>query len=1027
MSRLSLSGLVRRSTHRGGSTLVILIVAVLATATAALGPTYDAAARTSILRDSLASAPVIEQGTETTAQGVVAGTFTGFSAAVNAALSGAMGDAALRKRLFEAPIDAIEGNAYFGSLREDPALVWRTDVCAHLQVVRGRCPTAAGEVMVSQSLARGNHWALGQRLTPAGWGTLSVVGIYAAPDVNQPYWFDRGTSYFPAEDPGRASSAPDDGLFAIRQTLDDAAGNPQGIDVVDQLIDRDQVTGSDLGRLDAAIKALSQSPGLADAGASVATGFPTLVDQVRASWQSLAVPVLLVSVQTLLLIWLLLYLVMTDEVEARGPEIALVKLRGFGRWRVLAFGLADPVTLLAIALPVGVLLGWGGSAGLARVLLRPGTVVGLPALSWWAALAASVGGLSAVVVAAQRTLRRPVVEQWRRAGRRATDRGWVLDAVVLTGAIAGLVELAFTGSIGSVGHGSLGLLVPALLGLAFAVIASRLLPLLCRAAFGLTRGRGDVGAFLAVRYVARRPGGVRTTIILATAFALATFGVAAWSIGNANRSLVADVTLGAPTVISVNPAPGTPLASTVAAIDPVGNRAMAVDSYVAFGSGGVTLLGVDPARFARIASWRGSFAAEPLADLTKALDPPEPAPIVIDGNSMRVRLDVAKASPLPIVLVADLAVGSDTAPVEVDLGAITQTGPQSLTGTLSACPCLLRDLALNAPSVSGGEQITGSLTIAGIDVGKNGTFTPLVADSTAAPHWRNGGGSSGSGSSGQALTSTSAGLRWPFDFSSLTQQTLTVVDRPDPLPAIVSASLPGSPHAQQTTAFDATPLIVDPLTHASAVPGSPSGGIVVDRSYAEIAAGGDLLGVNQQVWTTSKAAASVESALRSAGVRVLAVSRASTQATLFDRQGPGLASVLYLADAGAAVLLAVGGAVLGLVIAGRRRRYEYAALIATGARRGSLYRGLLLEQSMVLVFGAVVGIGAGVVAAVVAVRSIPEFVVTPVTPRLVYTPAAGSLAPVLAGAVVVLLVVAALTSRWLLAGVRSEQLREGAP
>jgi putative ABC transport system permease protein len=1022
VSRLPGGGLLRRLAHRGGTTLIILIIAVLAAATAAVGPIYNAAARTSILRDTLASAPVIDQGIEATTQGVVAGTFSGFANTVGGALFGAVGDPALEKRLFATPIDALEANAFLGALKENPPLVWRSDFCQHLQIASGRCATARQEVVISRSLATANHWSVGQTVAPPGWGTLTVVGIYETPDFSLPYWFDRGTEYFPAEDPGKAAAAPDDALFTVVDTIDGALGHPQGVLVVDQLINRDEVDAKDLTTLDTAVKAFTSSSVLAGVG-SAETGFPDLVSTITSSWRSLAVPVVLVSLQTLLLVWLLLYLVMTDAVEARGPEIALVKLRGFGRLRVLGFGLADPVALLLVGLPIGVILGWVSSAGLAHALLRPGTSIGVPALAWAAAAFATLGGFTAVVVAAQRTLRRSVVDQWRRAGRRATDRGWVLDAVVLTGAVAGLVELAFTGSIGSVGHGSLGLLVPALLGLTVAVIASRLLPVLCRAVFGVTRKGGSLGSFLAVRYVARRPGGVRTTIILATAFALATFGVAAWAIGNANRTLVAGVTVGAPTVIGVQTPAGTSLPDLVDSIDPGGSKAMAVDSYVAFGSGGITLLGVDPARFARIATWRSGFAPASLDDLAKQLDPPSPGQLAVTGDHLRLQVNVTSANPLPVVLVADLATGVDSAPVEVELGSVSHTGVQTLTAPIGGCPCFLRDLAVGSPSVgTGNYQIIGSMTITGIDDETGGLFSPIGPDALSSAHWKLAGGTAAAA----LVTSSSAGLVWPFNFSSLAAQTLTVVDRPDPLPAIVST--PGaSSKTLQTTAFDGSPLTLAPVAKAQAVPGAPAGGFVVDRAYAETAAGADLLSVDQQVWTTAAAGAVVESALKAHGVEILAVSHAGTQAKLFDRQGPGLASVLYLADAGAAVVLAVGGAVLGLVVAGRRRRYEYAALVAAGASRRTLYRGLLLEQGVVLVFGAIVGIAAGVVAAFVAVRSVPEFVTPPASPTLVYTPTLLPLAPVMAAAVVVLLVVAAFASRLLLAGVRAEQLREGAP
>ena len=113
----------------------------------------------------------------------------------------------------------------------------------------------------------------------------------------------------------------------------------------------------------------------------------------------------------------------------------------------------------------------------------------------------------------------------------------MLDAILLTGALAGLAELITAGDVTSARSGSLGLLVPGLLGLAAAVIASRLLPVACGLTFAGTRRRGGTGLFLAVRHIARRPGGTRTTIVLTAAFALATFAIAAFSVDQRNVDL----------------------------------------------------------------------------------------------------------------------------------------------------------------------------------------------------------------------------------------------------------------------------------------------------------------------------------------------------------------------------------------------------------------------------------------------------------------------------------------------------------
>ena len=114
------------------------------------------------------------------------------------------------------------------------------------------------------------------------------------------------------------------------------------------------------------------------------------------------------------------------------------------------------------------------------------------------------------------------------------------------------IDLAVSGRISSARPGTLVLLVPGLLGLAVAVIASRLLPLGCQAAFARTGRGGGLGLLLALRHVARRPGGARTTIVLATAFALAAFAVSAWSVGRDNQQHVAAIEVGAPTVLTVS-------------------------------------------------------------------------------------------------------------------------------------------------------------------------------------------------------------------------------------------------------------------------------------------------------------------------------------------------------------------------------------------------------------------------------------------------------------------------------------------
>jgi putative ABC transport system permease protein len=143
-----------------------------------------------------------------------------------------------------------------------------------------------------------------------------------------------------------------------------------------------------------------------------------------------------------------------------------------------------------------------------------------------------------------------------------------------------------------------------------------------------------------------------------------------------------------------------------------------------------------------------------------------------------------------------------------------------------------------------------------------------------------------------------------------------------------------------------------------------------------------------------------------------------------ERQGPALASVLFLADAAAAAVLAAVAAILGLYVSARGRRYEYAALEASGIPSRTLRRAVLLELAVVLAFGTLTGAATGLAAARLVLHSVPEFVHQPARPALSYLPQVGPVAAML-GTAVALLVIAALASSFtLIRGVSADQLRE---
>ena len=1023
---VALFALARGLRHRAGTTLLVLVVALLATAAAAIGPTYYASARTSILRDSLANATVLERGIEVIQQGLISNTLNPLIATVDAAIAKGIPDQQSRARLFEPAIDSITGTTFFSDLAENPVLGWRSDFCAHLRIVSGTCATTTDQVIISSSLAKQNHWVIGEQLHPPGWPALTVTGVYTVIDPTEPYWFGNISSYFPTEyaagNAAISSGTPADALFTPRGTLETATGDPQGSVMVAQLVNIATVDGADLTKLVNTVKILGYQLSLDPSSPSISSLIPTIADSIHAGWHGLSVPIFLITIQLLVLVWMLMFLVIRDSIDARGAEVALMRLRGRRGVRLLLFALAEPIALLAIALPLGVGVGGLVCSLLDHALLRPGTPVTTPALTWAAATAAAFGGLLATLIGGWRTLRRSVVDQWEHASREATSRSWVLDAVVATAAVAGVVELLTSSHVDSVKQGSVSLLVPGLIGLATAIVVSRALPAVCRRLFGVTRRHGGLGPFLAVRHVARRTQGIRTTIILATAFALGTFAIASWSIGGSNRAYVAAVGVGAPTALTVVAPPHTDLGAIVDRLDPSGTKAVVVDS---FQENGAAILAVDPQRFAAVAEWRSDFSSQSVGMLAKKLAPIAAPPVTLTGDEIRVGIDVGAVSTPGLVLSALLASPEADGPLFNEIGPIPAAHTTAtITARLNGCPCQLDSLSI-APSVTGseGNQITGAVTIESIQV--RGPSGWMAVPNVTQPHqWRL--GVAGEAGSGAGLTQTATGLVWPLDFVDHTSSVLTVADRPDPLPALVNSALPGvsGTHQLVVTGLDDNSLRIEPITVTSTLPGTLSGVAIVDRTYAERAASGVLSGlVSTEVWVAKGAAPAITTGLREAGVRITATQTAASVAHGYDRQGPGLASAAFANDAVAAAVLAAAGAVMGLVTAARRRRFEYAALRAAGASARAVYAGLFLEQLAVLLVGALGGAAAGLVAAKLAVSRVPEFVTAPAI-RLTYPLPAGVLGIALGAGVGGLVVVAAIASRALLAGAHPDQLRE---
>lgn len=1026
---------------RRGLSAAVLAVSTVVVAVAVVGPTYDRAAKESVLQDSLRSAPPLETGFQVTSSGPVGG----LQIVVASALEKS------HASLYGHPIAALE-SPYTGPIacsrpvtdlvspcvaQVAGLVVARDGVADHVTVTAGRFPRTVGEVIVSSAFLGASRLQVGDRITPQGstlnadprnstyaytprvpaFTALTIVGTYRTDDADG-YWFQR--PYFAALASDGGDSVPyQDAIFTVPATF----SNLQHLSVIDVPLDVDRVRVANAPDLFHTARQLKS----ALAFDVIATQLPAVLDQAAANEHALDTPVLLIVLQLLLLCGLVLFGAVRAAADARGPEIALAKLRRFAPRSVLVFGLAEPLLLVPLALPLGLGLGWLTTVVLARGQLLSGTPVTLPWLGVGAAaLAAAAAGLATVGVGI-RIVTRPAGAQWRRADHRPASRPWWIDLAVLGVAIAGLVAIAVTGGLNGSDNtssaSSFSLAAPALLALAVAMVGSRLLPWMCRRLYGRTE-RGGFAGFLAVRQIARRPTTLAVTVLLAVALALATFAVSAYTVAKGNRHDVAATTVGAAEIVHVQTPPSSDLGTLVDQADPSERQAMAVTTSPSLAPDKRLLVGIQPDRLAAVATWRGDFAGgTSLSNVARALTVPGLHPVTVTGSQLAIGASVSRLAGAPVLrLSATVVLG----------GSIYQlTGsPLPATGTVRsvlALPACEQGCRLSALGVSRDDaettDLSGDVVVDSLQQQGSGGWTDVPgALRGGASGWR----AVVPDAPGYSASVT-GGDRLDFRFHLPYQQPpeVSVYDVPAAIPVAATADVPVGT-VQKAGGLDEQQLPVRVAVRATYLPQAQGNGFLVDRTLA-IRSAVQVGQAQQEVWLAQGADPAILHRLQAKGVILgQTETTAATEASL-SRQGPPLALALFRIGAVVAAILALGGTALTLALAARRRGFELAALLAQGITRRSLFRSIAAEQGVLLGYGTLLGAAAGLLGAVVALPSVPEFVTAPLAPQLLYQPPYFLVMLIVIGLGALVAAGALVGSAALVRSVDPDRLREYAP
>jgi hypothetical protein len=975
---------------RRGLTLAVLIVAAITTAAAALGPLYARAAAESTLHDQLTAAPVAAAGLHYAVTDDVSTTLSLQRVLDDAPHAGTISGYPRRIFGIYAPTKATGPN---GTVRT--GALWRQNICQHLVITAGRCPTRPGQVLVSQrSTGPVYGWQVGrtinlpalqvQALNAKGFpigvpARLTIVGTYRPIDSADPYWF--GQNYFDAL---AATNGPDtvDAVIVSRSEFTSLAP-PMNAEVdVDLPLDVNAVHWSEVPSLTRGVAAL-ENRYFAFAQNPVSTRVGSVIAAARHQRSLVDVGTTLVTLQLGLLAWLVLFQVVSDAAEARGNEIALSKVRGRGSLATLRFGLGEPLLLLLLALPLGLLLALAATHVFARAVLAPHIPIAMPAGAILAAFAAFAGGMVAALIAAARTLHRPVLEQWRRTAIRPRGNvvAIVVDVLIAAVAVAALVELRAHHRTAA-SNGSVSLLAPGLLVTAVALLGVRLLPPLCRALSVPTRAGRRLGVFLGVRQVGRQTAGLRLATLLAIALGLASFAVAGESVAHANRVARARAELGADRIVSIQYDPSHNPVDAVHRADPSGRWAMAAATWLPDGGDSVTgtVLGVDSGRFAQVAyPAAGGPSLQAIASTVAASEVPA---VNVRSPFVRVRIRTSDlvARPAPTVQL-NLSTRS-RALLQVDAGTLREGTHDYTARVPCAVGCVFGGITWNRSPLAASNQ-HGSVTVQAIELGGPRSWTRVSLQLSHPSSWRP---AVPQGQASDHIRLAPDGVHDEFSNENGGYGGVVYAYAPSPLPAFATPRAvivgPGAPDPSEMVDETGTAASFKVRRYGAVLPTVLDNGLIVDVRYlaAELPAfGGEA---NWQVWLGPHAPSDALARLRAAGLIVQGARTEHERVITLGRQGPALALLLLLACAIAGAALAVGGTAISVSASSRRRSYEFAALRAVGVDRRALVSAGIIEQLLMLGTAVVLGIPAGLFAARLAMPAIPEFAdTTPVALR----------------------------------------------
>ncbi len=885
--------------YRGGATLALFLLGVVAVAAGVAVPLYTSAADRYAVGSEFRNATAADRSIAITSQVPV-------SDSVEQALQRIV--AQVREQAPQPELEAITGVLNRGIALDSTQELWtasplvaRPGVCDHVRVT-GRCPEAANEALISTSTAtrlglsgldKQFQYNLAGVPEPV---TLRVVGTYEPGLAADRDSFWAGRALFVPQ-PLRAANP----VFTSLQTFE--AAKMETIHGTVDLV----VTGPDwpyerLGDL-----RVDMTKATADNGWELSDGLPFLLRRIEQARQRLRISAPLGAVTLLLLALSILILAAGHLARGRQRENALGLLRGtLGRHRF--FLMRGPTLLvLLIAAPFGAAVGWLLVTALTRLVFGRREPLELS----WQALAA--GGIVLVlamvgVILTERSRRSgPLLEALRGVPPRQRRTGLIFDFIVAALAVAAVGQTLFGDDSGA--NAGVAMAAPILAAASIGLLATRLVRPTAALVGGARLRRGRIVSGLAAIQLARRPGAAQVVALVVVCVALVGHTAAAWDLAARQAGAHAIATLGAQQVLTVAAESRPALLAATHKADPEGTWAMAVSrTYMSHGR---IMIAADTSRLP-VAAGLGS---EGLFD---QLRPPVNDPVMVQGTGVVLETTLMRQiAPIEVTAVLHDSEGKSVTSTVTMTGEV---GDQAVEIPVPACAkgCRLAWFSF--------ERSPDGIVLKGLR--QSGPDRVLLTGSafTAAARWR----SSFDLASEVTIITDSERLFLhyrPVDTRRISRDIrLQVADAPIPLPIAVI----GPPELAQTQELTADSLfsgVERPIAVVRAfdsLAGVPGDGVLVDLEYADRLSDSTDNAAELQVWLGTAAPADAVQRLEAAGLVLIHTDSAAALAARERLSGDGLGLRLQLIAAALAVALAL---LAILVLADTDRRHRLAELI----------------------------------------------------------------------------------------------------